>query len=95
MYIFGYYDGNTGRETAFDTLQEALDAMEDMWNHLSVNDRKRYLGHKDGQYFCVFKGTPDCDDWISICDILDEIDEDDFDDLRRDISLDAAAWEGN
>lgn len=91
-YIFGYTDGNTGRETPYDTLQEALTAMEDMWNHLSVGDRKRYLGRGEGQYFCVFRGTPDCDDWEEVCDIHDEIDEDDFDDIRRSIHLDAAAW---
>lgn len=91
-YIFGYSDGNTGRETAYSTLQEALDAMEIMWNHLSINDRKRYLDGNKGAFFCVFKGHLNCDDWIGMCDIHDEIDEDDFDDLRRDIVLDAAAW---
>lgn len=91
-YIFGYFDGNTGGETVYETLQEALDAMMDMWNHLSVNDRKRYLGCGNGQYVCVFRGTLDTDDWIEICDIHDEIDADDFYDIRRDIQLDAAAW---
>lgn len=91
-YIFGYYDGNTGMETPYDTLQEALNAMQSKWNCLSIGDRKKYLGRGDGQYFCVFRGTPDCDDWIEVCDIHDEIDEDDSEDLRRDIRLDAAAW---
>lgn len=91
-YIFGYSDGNTGRETAYGTLQEALDAMESMWNHLSVNDRKRYLGCANGQYVCVFRGHLDTDDWIEICNIHDEIDEDDFDSIRSDITLDATAW---
>lgn len=42
MFTFGFFNGNTGREIAFDTKAEALLEAESRWSHLTEQEKKRY-----------------------------------------------------
>lgn len=52
-YAFAYNDGNNGSIEVYQTIDEAIDAAEVMWGHLSKNDKRRYTDRSQGAYFYV------------------------------------------
>lgn len=52
-YAFEYNDGNAGYTEIYQSINEALDAAEVMWDHLSKNDKRRYTDESQGACFCV------------------------------------------
>lgn len=52
-YAFEYNDGNAGNIEIYQSINEALDAAEVMWDHLSKNDKRRYTDESQGACFCV------------------------------------------
>lgn len=52
-YAFEYNDGNAGNIEIYQSINEALDAAEIMWYHLSKNDKRRYTDESQGACFCV------------------------------------------
>ena len=53
MIGFAYNDGNNGSIELYQTIDEAVDAAEVMWDHLTENDKRRYTDKAQGAYFCV------------------------------------------
>lgn len=53
-YSFVRMTGHDGSEEGFETLQEAIDAADDTWYHLTKRERAEYS--KPGCYFMVIEG---------------------------------------
>lgn len=53
-YSFVRMAGHDGSEEGFDTLQEAIDAADDTWYHLTKREKAEYS--KPGCYFMVIEG---------------------------------------
>lgn len=54
-YSFVRMNGNNGSEEGFDTLQEAIDAADDAWYHLTKREKAEYS--KPGSFFMVIEGA--------------------------------------
>lgn len=52
-YGFAYNDGNNGSIEVYQTIDEAVDAAEVMWDHLTKNDKRRYTNKAQGACFFV------------------------------------------
>lgn len=87
--MLNYYDGNTGG-VYYEEYSEVMRHMSYVWNHLSINDRKRYTNADNGAYFCVV----DTDTMITIWDVADLIGDEllDCDRLGFDISPSGERW---
>lgn len=60
MYCFAYNDGNVGDIIETETLDEAMDMAETMWDHLSDNDKARYTNKQAGGMFLVSEMEDGC-----------------------------------
>lgn len=52
-YALEYNDGNNGSIEVYQTIDEAVDAAEVMWDHLTKNDKRRYTNKAQGACFFV------------------------------------------
>ena len=74
-YSFVRMVGHDGSEEGFDTLQEAIDAADDTWYHLTKREKAEYS--KPGCYFMVIEGgiSEDGDFGTIIRDFTEEEEE--------------------
>lgn len=72
MIGFAYNDGNNGSIELYPTIDEAVDAAEIMWGHLSENDKRRYTAKDMGGFFFVCEMDGD-DFGVMIRDFAEEI----------------------
>ena len=52
-YTVCIYNGNTGRETTYDTIDEAKRDADSVWTHLTPKEKIKYTNRTAGACFCI------------------------------------------
>ena len=52
-YTFEDFNGNCGDGYEYETVEEALDAADYKWSHLTRRERRTYITHDQGAVFVV------------------------------------------